>query len=328
MVPQPEAVIRIASRSVERGPGVDIGARLRQRLVLAAHVMDQRAAAAGAVRQHHLDAVARQHADRRGVDLGRQHVVDAAGKERDAAVAPARGRECLRRERAVRRTPGRQAQHGGKPLEPDRLEQRRERLGEPRRMKREPEALRIGHQLGEQRAQQALAERAPVGLLDMGAGMIDEVHVVDAGRAGRHAGEARQAAIDMLGDLGRRRPVVLQHVLDEVDAPARRIELIAVEHIGRASRVAEAAMHAGAQDLFRFRDVRIGKLRQSEGGLHGYTPAHMRPALSTPCGSKLLRTRCGQCRKRRRLGREHGDRGAHGGRRANERGVAAGGRDG
>src|ERR1700722_8614875 len=28
------------------GPGVDIGARLRQRLVLAAHVMDQRAAAA------------------------------------------------------------------------------------------------------------------------------------------------------------------------------------------------------------------------------------------------------------------------------------------
>ena len=81
--------------------------------------------------------------------------------------------------------------------------------------------MRIGHQLGKRRAQQALAERATISLLDMLPGMIDEVHVVDAGRARRHAGKARQAAIDMQSDLGRRRPVVLQHVLDEIDAPAR-----------------------------------------------------------------------------------------------------------
>ena len=54
--------------------------------------------------------------------------------------------------------------------------------------------------------------------------------------------------------------VVLQHVLDEVDAAARAVEFVAEQHIGRAGRGAEAAMHAGAQDLVGFRDVRIGEL--------------------------------------------------------------------
>ena len=84
--------------------------------------------------------------------------------------------------------------------------------------------------------------------------------------------------------------VVLQHLLDEIDAPARRIELVAEQHIGRAGRLAEAAMHAGAQDLVGGCDVGIGELRQGEIGLH-HTPAHMRPGLSTPLGSKLSFTR-------------------------------------
>jgi hypothetical protein len=53
----------------------------------------------------------------------------------------------------------------------------------------------------------------------------------------------------MLDHFGGRRPVVLQHLLDQVDAAARRIELVAEQHIGRAGRGAEAAMHAGAEDL-------------------------------------------------------------------------------
>ena len=57
----------------------------------------------------------------------------------------------------------------------------------------------------------------------------------------------------MLDHLRRRRPVVLQHVLDEIDAASRAVELVAEQHIGRAGRGAEAAMHAGAQDLFRRR---------------------------------------------------------------------------
>src|SRR6202521_494113 len=125
----------------------------------------------------------------------------------------------------------------------------------------------------------------------MGARVIDEVHVMHARRAGRHAGKTRQAAIDVLDDFAARRLAGLEHVLDQVDAPARRIVLLAEQHIGRAGCGAEAAMHAGAQDFVGFRDIGIGKLGEGEGGLHDYTPAHIRPGLSTPLGSKLSFTR-------------------------------------
>ncbi len=140
----------------------------------------------------------------------------------------------------------------------------------------------------------------------------------------RHDRQRSICSVDLRG----RRPVVLQHVLDQVDAAARRIEFVAVQHVGRTGRGAEAAMHAGAQDLFRFRHIRIGKLGESEGGLHRYTPAHMRPALSTPCGSKLFRTRCVNAASAGGSGVEHLDRGAHGGGRADQRRMAAGRCDG
>ena len=54
-----------------------------------------------------------------------------------------------------------------------------------------------------------------------------------------------------------------------VDAAARRIQLIAEQHIGRTGRGAEAAMHAGAQDLVGFGDGRIGELGEREMRLHG-----------------------------------------------------------
>ena len=169
----------------------------------------------------------------------------------------------------MRPSPGRKTEHGGKPLEPNRLRQCRERLTHERRTQRQPQTLRVRQKARKRGAQQALVRRTAVGALDMSAGMVDKVHVMDAGRTGRHAGEARQAAIDVEGDLCRRRPVVLEHVLDEVDAAARRIELVAVEYISRARGGTETAMHAGAQNLFRFGHIRIGKLRESEGGLHG-----------------------------------------------------------
>src|SRR4051794_41860362 len=49
-------------------------------------------------------------------------------------------------------------------------------------------------------------------------------------------------------------------------------------------------MHAGTQDFVGCCDVGVGELRQGEVGLH-HTPAHMRPGLSTPLGSKLSLTR-------------------------------------
>jgi hypothetical protein len=68
-------------------PGVDIVARLRQRLVLTSHVMHQRAAAALARRNHDLDAVAIEQANGGFIGRRRKHRVDAAGQQRYAAAA-------------------------------------------------------------------------------------------------------------------------------------------------------------------------------------------------------------------------------------------------
>ena len=153
----------------------------------------------------------------------------------------------------------------------------------------------------------------------MGAGVVDQVHVVDARRAGRHAGEARQAAVDMRDDLGVGRPAVLQHVLDQVDAAARRIELVAEGDVGRAGRRAEAAMHAIAQDLFRLRDMRIGELGEREAGLH----QTIRPGLRIPCGSNCSFSRADSAASAPACGSNTGDRRALGRRRAHQRRVAA-----
>ena len=64
------------------------------------------------------------------------------------------------------------------------------------------------------------------------------------------------------------RPILLQHVLDQIDPPARAIELVAERHIGRAGRRAETAMHAFADDAFRMSGVRVGELGGREAGLH------------------------------------------------------------
>ncbi len=95
----------------------------------------------------------------------------------------------------------------------------------------------------------------------MDTGMIDEMHVVDAGRTRGGAGEAGQTAVDMRHRFGVGRPAVLQHVLDEIDAAARAIELVAERHIGGTGGGAETAMHAFAQDGLGFGHMRIGELR-------------------------------------------------------------------
>jgi hypothetical protein len=97
---------------------------------------------------------------------------------------------------------------------------------------------------------------------------VEQVVIVDAGRAGGFAVAARQAAIQMQLCLrGWRR--ALEHLLDQVDAPARAVEFVAEQLIGRARRVTETAMHTGAQDFFRLGGA--GQLSRlfAEGGLHG-----------------------------------------------------------
>ena len=126
----------------------------------------------------------------------------------------------------------------------------------------------------------------------------------------------------MLDHFGRRRAVVLQHVLDEVDASPRAVELVAEQHIGRAGRGAEAAMHAGAQNLFRHADVRVGELRGGEVRLH-QRPSCMRPGLRMPRGSNPFFTRAVSRASSALRGSNTGVDRAHGLRRDDQRGVAA-----
>ena len=102
-------------------------------------------------------------------------------------------------------------------------------------------------------------------------------------------------------------PVVLQHVLDQIDAPARAVELVAEQHIGRAGGGAEAAMDAVAQDLVRdFGDRSDRQLGGVKAGLHATTTrlAYMRPGLSMPL-DRSCPSPAGQARPGRGLRLEH-----------------------
>jgi hypothetical protein len=89
--------------------------------------------------------------------------------------------------------------------------------------------------------------------------MIDKVHVMHARRASCHAGQAREASVDVLDRIGSDF-AASEHVLDEVDASARTIELISEEDICRAGRGAKPAVGARPQYLFGLCGIGIGKL--------------------------------------------------------------------
>ena len=156
-----------------------------------------------------------------------------------------------------------------------------ERFSEPRQVQRRAQPGRAGQHPAEQPPQQPLAQWPAVMLFDMAPAVIDEVHVVHPGRAGRHAGQARQAAVDMLDGFRRDLPAFLKHVLDQVDAAARAVEFVAEQHVGRAGRGAKPAMDAAPQDLFRLRDIGVGELGQRKFGLQLVSFSRLR---SGPCG--------------------------------------------
>src|SRR5262249_39231158 len=98
------------------------------------------------------------------------------------------------------------------------------------------------------------------------------MHIIDTGWAGRHTGQARKATVDMLYRVGRNLISARQHLLDQIDAPARTVELVTEQDIGRASRRAKAAMGAGTQNFFGFGNVGISKLLGREVGPHSSVP--------------------------------------------------------
>jgi hypothetical protein len=106
---------------------------------------------------------------------------------------------------------------------------------------------------------------------------VDEVAVLDARRAGRLAVAAGQAAVQVQLRLARRLHP-FQHLLDQVDAAARPVQLVAQQLVGRAGGRAEAAVHAAPQDGLGLGAIgRAGELG-GERGLHLSNPSRSRGA--------------------------------------------------
>src|SRR5208283_786356 len=99
------------------------------------------------------------------------------------------------------------------------------------------------------------------------------------------------------------RAVVLQHLLDQVDAAARAIELVAEEHVGWAGRGAEAAMDALADDAFGLGEVRalqqvFGEIRLHEIQTKRCCCESAMPCAgtaATPSFARHERRGCGAC---------------------------------
>ena len=99
--------------------------------------------------------------------------------------------------------------------------------------------------------------------LDLRARRLDELVVLHAGWARRHARHAAQAVVHVLPKTGIERGLTFSGLLDHVDSSARRIHLLAPQHVRGASGQAEAAMHAVVDVLLlrRMVGVEAGRMR-------------------------------------------------------------------
>src|SRR6202162_1499272 len=105
----------------------------------------------------------------------------------------------------------------------------------------------MGEDALEQPAPQPVPRLSRHLLLHQVAADVDKAPVFDSRGACRLARAAGDAAVQVqLRARGDRR--ALEHLLHEVDATARAVELVAQQVVGGTGREAEAAMHALAQD--------------------------------------------------------------------------------
>jgi hypothetical protein len=233
-------------------PGIDVAAHVSEAAFAVAQVGADRAAAAGAVGDQGLDAGSVENAGGGGVDVGHHRRLHATQQHQHLARVLALGP--LARAGACR---GRYFVLQGC------WQQRPQRLAELHRRAEQ----RRGQALLQRAASQALHQRA----LDLGfdqlAADVDQVPVLHAARAGALAVAAGQAAVEVqLRRPGRH--LAFEHLLDQVDPPARPVELVAEQLVGRTGRGAEAAVHALAQD--RLGGVAVGRTLEfgGQGRLH------------------------------------------------------------
>src|SRR6218665_1536111 len=139
---------------------------------------------------------------------------------------------------------------------------------------------RRGQALFQRPAQGLLAQRAGHLLVDDLAAYVQQMAVLHAAGAGAFAVAASQATVQVqLGFAAR--GLAFQHLLDQVDAPARAVELIAEQLVGGAGGAAKAAVHALAQYGFGFQAVGTVAVFGGESGLHG---VDQRCATTRRCG--------------------------------------------
>ena len=84
----------------------------------------------------------------------------------------------------------------------------------------------------------------------------------------RHTGQTAEAAINVFDCLCIRHPLVLEHILDQIDSAPRAVQLVAQHLIGRASCSAKPAMHASAQDFIGALGTGIFQLLFGKWSLH------------------------------------------------------------
>ena len=201
-----------------------------------ARVNGERAAAA-LRRRDDLESLRGEHARRRRVDVGEDRALDAAGEEADARAPRPRGRRD-RRHLALSAPARRDLD--------ERAKAPRQRRGatERREPQRGPHPVRVGEEPKEEPADEAVAERPLVLLLDGGARALDQPVVAHAGGARGDACHAAEAAVEVLRDRRVERDRAVETRVHQVDATARRVHLLAPEHVRGAGRQAEPAVDA------------------------------------------------------------------------------------
>ena len=185
-----------------------------------------------------LVAVRRQHSRGRRVHVGKHCALDAAREQTDACASacPEAGVTVA----TVAVSAPTRSDLGERP-EPS---WHRQRSADRRQRERRAHAARVGEKPEQQPADEAIAQRPLDLVLDRRARALDESVVANARGARRHAGHAPEAAVEVLGDRGVERDRSVESGVHEVDAPARRVHLLAPEDVRRAGRQAEPAVDA------------------------------------------------------------------------------------
>jgi hypothetical protein len=112
------------------------------------------------------------------------------------------------------------------------------------------EHVSLREHLRQQRAHVALRRGPRHRALDELTTDVEQTSVFDTRGAGGLTRAAGQAAIEVVARRHADR-TALDELLDEIDAPARTVELVARDLVGRARRETEAAVHAAAEQGLR-----------------------------------------------------------------------------